>query len=110
MTWIIGKHWRPLPLHERICLQSLLLFSLHKMRSIWKGFPLNYSVQLAQTVGLEAPEAYETKLMLVSDRPGQPIGSPSASASLLHPPTSSGGGRGRAGRLPERGVCVGVNG
>lgn len=41
----------------------------------------------------------------VSDRPGQPIGSPSASAAL-----PSAGGRGRAGRLPKRGVRVGVNG
>lgn len=37
--------------------------------------------------------------------PGQPMGSLSASASL-----PSGGGRGGAGRLPKRGVCVGVNG
>lgn len=41
----------------------------------------------------------------VNDSPCQPIGSLSASASL-----PSGGGRGRAGRLPKRGVCVGVNG
>ena len=41
----------------------------------------------------------------LSDRPGQPIGSPSASAPLC-----SGGGRGRAGRLPKTRVRVGVNG
>lgn len=41
----------------------------------------------------------------VTDRCGEPIGSPSASASL-----PSDGSRGRAGRLPKRGVRVGVNG
>lgn len=58
-----------------------------------------------QTGGVKRGEGGGRRSMSVSDRPGQPIGSLSASA-----PLPSGGGRGRAGRLPKRGVCVGVNG
>lgn len=50
-------------------------------------------------------EAWTHRVRLMSDRSAQPIRSPSASASL--PPHGS---RGRAGRLPKRGVRVGVNG
>lgn len=50
-------------------------------------------------------EAWRRTVRLMSDRTAQPIRSPSASASL--PPHGS---RGRAGRLPKRGVRVGVNG
>ncbi|CAB1419928.1 unnamed protein product [Pleuronectes platessa] len=51
-------------------------------------------------VAREEEERLEPRAL--SDSPGQPIGSPSASAPLC-----SGGGRGRAGRLPKTRVRVG---
>lgn len=99
---------------------AALLQSLHKKRSVWKGFPRNYFVQLGErardTVGLNrSARGWKiffflvfSKSTLLSDRRARPMGSPSASASRSLPPARvrRASERGR-GRLPERGVCVG---
>lgn len=97
------QHWLiatvqsfPVTLHEDI----LSYLSLHKSTSIWKDFS-NFCEYICRWRG----GAWGRTSVCVSDRPVQPIEFRSASASL-----PSGAGRGRAGRLPKRGVRVGVNG